>query len=104
MIIEKAQAQAQATPSPAPGIFQFGANSANVSASIAPGEQPKTGGFNFSLNTAPTFNFSEQTPQQVNAYQFIIFLFQIIIFFLCFQSNVPFQFGSASEAPPNVFS
>lgn len=65
MIIDKAQAQAQATQSPAPGIFQFGANNTNVSAPLSSGEQPKTGGFNFSLNTAPTFNFSEQAPQQV---------------------------------------
>lgn len=43
--------------SPAAGVFQFGANNAS--------EKPKVGGFNFSLNATPTFNFSEQNTQQV---------------------------------------
>lgn len=51
------KAPAQTTPSPAPGVFQFGASNTS--------EKPKVGGFNFSLNAAPTFNFSEQNTQQV---------------------------------------
>lgn len=56
------KAQPQATPSPAAGLFQFGSPN---SSTPQPSEQPKPGGFNFSLGAPPTFNFSEQNTQQV---------------------------------------
>ncbi|XP_055303335.1 nuclear pore complex protein Nup153-like [Sitodiplosis mosellana] len=71
------EAQPQATPSATSGIFQFGTGAPPSSE-----QQPQRGGFNFSLNTPPTFNFTEQTPQQ---------------------PNVPFQFGGAPDVP-NIFS
>lgn len=82
MFVYLIKVQPQATASPASGIFQFGASSnSNANTPLTSDSQARTGGFNFSINTAPTFNFTEQNTQQVrllNDHHYLKLRYQII--------------------------